>query len=64
MRVAVDREICMAAGVCVMTAGTVFDQDADGFAVLISDPIAPAHEKVARNAVRVCPSGALSIVSQ
>lgn len=58
-----DREVCMAAGVCVMTAGTVFDQDADGFALLLSDPIAPAHEKLARNAVRMCPSGALRVVT-
>nr|WP_083150173.1 (4Fe-4S)-binding protein [Mycolicibacterium moriokaense]MCV7039880.1 (4Fe-4S)-binding protein [Mycolicibacterium moriokaense]ORB25722.1 ferredoxin [Mycolicibacterium moriokaense]BBX01671.1 ferredoxin [Mycolicibacterium moriokaense] len=63
MRIAGDREICMAAGVCVMTAGATFDQDADGIVVLASDHVAAGEEKVVRNAVRMCPSGALRIVS-
>jgi ferredoxin len=64
MRVAGDREICMAAGVCVMTADTVFDQDGDGIVVLMSDPVSADDERIARNAVRMCPSGALRIVAE
>ena len=63
MRVAGDREICMAAGVCVMTADAVFDQDADGIVVLIADQVPGGNENIARNAVRMCPSGALRIVA-
>ena len=37
MRVAGDREICMAAGICAMTADALFDQDDDGIVVLASD---------------------------
>ena len=53
----------MAAGVCVMTADAVFDQDPDGLVVLVAQDIGANHEKRARNAVRMCPSGALSVVA-
>lgn len=53
----------MAAGVCVMTADAVFDQDADGIVVLIADQVPGGNENIARNAVRMCPSGALRIVA-
>lgn len=62
MRVAGDREICMAAGVCVMTADSVFSQDDDGIVVLLTDQVPSESEGIARNAVRMCPSGALSIL--
>lgn len=62
MRIAGDRDICMAAGVCVMTADSVFSQDDDGIVVLISDLVPSEKEGIAGNAVRMCPSGALSIV--
>ncbi|MDY6995477.1 MAG: ferredoxin [Actinomycetota bacterium] len=61
MKVVVDRDICMAAGVCVMTADAVFDQDPDGLVTLVSEQLSPQDEKLARNAVRMCPSGALSL---
>ena len=63
MRVAGDREICMAAGICVMTADGHFGQDDDGIVVLASDQVPAADENVVRNAVRMCPSGALRIVA-
>lgn len=63
MRVAGDREICMGAGVCVMTADGTFDQDDDGIVVLASERVTAGEEKVVRNAVRMCPSGALRIVA-
>lgn len=61
MRVAGDREICMATGVCVMTADSVFGQDDDGLVVIASEEVPGEHESAARNAVRMCPSGALRI---
>ncbi len=63
MRIAGDREICMATGVCVMTAEGTFDQDDDGIVVLVSEDVAAGEENVVRNAVRMCPSGALSITA-
>jgi ferredoxin len=62
VKVVADREICMSAGVCVMAADAVFDQDPDGLVVLVAEDIDANQEKLARNAVRMCPSGALSVV--
>ncbi|MGO4443692.1 ferredoxin [Mycobacterium sp. 2YAF39] len=58
-----DREICMGAGVCVVTADKTFEQDDDGIVLLTSDHVSAREEKVVRNAVRMCPSGALRIVA-
>jgi len=46
-----------------MTADALFDQDDDGIVVLASDQVPAADENVVRNAVRMCPSGALRIVA-
>ena len=46
-----------------MTADTLFDQDGDGIVVLLSDPVSAEDEGIARNAVRMCPSGALRIIA-
>ena len=32
-----DRDVCIGAGMCVLTAGAVFDQDDDGIVVLLDD---------------------------
>ena len=58
-----DRDVCIGAGMCVLTAGAVFDQDDDGIVVLASDRVSAGEENVVRNAVRMCPSGALRIVA-
>jgi ferredoxin len=62
MRVTADRTVCVGAGMCVLTAPEVFDQDDDGLVtVLQSEPDAgnqpPAHE-----AGNLCPSGAVRII--
>ncbi|BBZ39781.1 hypothetical protein MCNS_28440 [Mycobacterium conspicuum] len=58
----------MAAGMCVMTADAFFDQDDDGIVLLASDevPTDPDTdlERRVRNAVKLCPSGALRLVSE
>ncbi|BBY20402.1 ferredoxin [Mycobacterium stomatepiae] len=67
MKIAADREICMSAGMCVMTADEFFDQDDDGVVLLASDEIPNSHTDVARrvrNAVKLCPSGALQLVPE
>ena len=61
MRVAGDRETCMGAGVCVMTADKTFDQDDDGIVVVLVDDIPEDEEEKAREAVKLCPSQALRI---
>lgn len=61
MRVKVDREVCVGAGQCVLAAPNVFDQDSnDGRVILlIPDPDQADHAEV-RNAVQICPSGAIT----
>ncbi len=61
MKVKADREICMAAGMCVMTADAFFDQDDDGIVFLISDE---APTRAVERAVKLCPSGALQLVAE
>ncbi len=64
MRVKADREICMATGMCVMAADVFFDQDADGIVLLGSDEVPADAERRVHNAVKLCPSGALQLVSE
>ena len=70
MKVIADREVCIGAGMCVMTVPAVFDQDDDGLVVLlVEDPEevgaaevgAAEVDAAVRRAVQLCPSGALSL---
>jgi len=65
MKVIADREVCIGAGMCVMTLPAVFDQDDDGLVVLlVEDPMDVDQKEVdaaVRRAVQLCPSGALSL---
>jgi ferredoxin len=62
MRIDVDREVCLGAGVCVLAVPEIFDQDPDDGRVqlLREHPSADDHRAV-RQAVSLCPSGALSV---
>jgi ferredoxin len=61
LHVQADRDVCIGAGMCVLTAGAVFDQDDDGLVVVVDET--PADEDAARQAVANCPSGALSVTA-
>jgi ferredoxin len=61
IRVRADRDVCIGAGMCVLTAERVFDQDDDGLVELITPTPAPEDVAAVRRAVRNCPSGALSL---
>lgn len=65
MKVHADRDVCIQAGNCVMVADTLFDQDHDGIVVVLVDPnsqVPADQEDKAREAVKLCPSQALTIV--
>jgi ferredoxin len=63
MKVVADRDVCIGAGMCVMTAG-IFDQDEDGIVVIADADEVPAEEQQrVRNAVSLCPSGALRLIA-
>ncbi|WP_069171829.1 ferredoxin [Streptomyces griseus] len=63
MRVSVDRDRCIGAGLCVMSAPSVFDQEDDtGLVVLLDDRPAGVDSEHARKiAEHICPSKAIRI---
>ncbi|MGH4028526.1 ferredoxin [Actinomycetota bacterium Odt1-20B] len=62
MRIRIDRENCCGAGMCALTAPTVFDQDAGDGLVLVLDP-APTGEaaEAACAAADLCPAGVITV---
>jgi ferredoxin len=58
----VDRERCISAGMCALTAPEVFDQDPDDGRVLLLHADPPtAHRAAVQTAADVCPSGAITL---
>ncbi len=64
MKIAADRDVCIQAGNCVMAADTLFDQDDDGIVMVLVDEVPDDEEDHAREAVKLCPSQALRVVSE
>jgi ferredoxin len=65
MRIAADRDLCIGAGMCVVSAPAVFDQDDDdGLVVLLAAEPADSDLAAVREAIALCPSGALSEVGE
>ncbi len=62
MRVIVDRDLCEANALCVEEAPNVFQMDDEGRMVVAVQRPGPALAEEAREAVRRCPRGALSLV--
>jgi cytochrome P450/ferredoxin len=62
VRVEADRDLCISAGNCVMSAPAVFDQDDDGIVVVLADEVPEGAETHVRDAVKLCPAEALRIV--
>lgn len=64
MELSVDRERCIGAGLCALTAPEVFDQDDhDGRVVLLdAAPPDPAAVAATRQAAHLCPIGAITVV--
>ncbi|MGV0790568.1 ferredoxin [Mycolicibacterium sp. XJ1819] len=62
MRVQADRDVCIQAGNCVMVADAVFDQDDDGIVVVLAGELPDDEADRVREAVKLCPSQALTLV--
>jgi ferredoxin len=62
LRVAVDQDVCVGAGLCVLSTAEVFDQrDEDGVVKLLtSEPDETQYEKVL-GAARKCPAKAIKV---
>lgn len=61
MRIEADAEVCIGAGQCVMTAPELFDQSDDGVVIVLEPEPGPEFATQAREAVGLCPSGALRL---
>ena len=62
-KIAIDRETCVGAGMCVVAASDVFDQDSvDGRVILLDENFGEEASDRVREAVLLCPSGALTLV--
>jgi ferredoxin len=63
MKVAVDRDRCIGAGMCVLTAPDVFDQDSDEAVVVLLDESPPETARPAvEQAVGRCPAAVIRLL--
>jgi ferredoxin len=64
LRLDADRDRCVGAGMCALTAPEVFDQDDEEGLVVLLRPVPDAgHRAAARMAVGLCPAGAITLGS-
>ncbi len=64
LRLSVDRDRCVGAGMCALTAPEVFDQDDEEGLVVLKHPVpAPGSLAAARMAAGLCPAGAIILHS-
>ena len=62
VKIEADRDLCIGAGNCVLSAEAVFDQDDDGVVVLLTEEVPEDEEDRVREAVKLCPSSALRLL--
>lgn len=61
VRISVDRDVCIGAGQCVMTAPGVFTQDDDGFGEVLGGREDGHGSPLVREAARACPVSAITV---
>ncbi|MEU3741368.1 MULTISPECIES: ferredoxin [unclassified Streptomyces] len=61
MHVKVDTERCVGAGMCALTAPSVFTQDDDGFSEVLPGREDGGGDPLVREAVRACPVQAVTL---
>ncbi|GAB3871584.1 ferredoxin [Kibdelosporangium lantanae] len=61
MRVEGNRDVCVGAGMCVLTAPEVFDQDDEGIVKVLHPQPEAGEEPAVRQAATLCPSGAVHV---
>ncbi|MEV5505570.1 ferredoxin [Streptomyces orinoci] len=60
MKVSLDQELCVGAGLCVLSAPEVFDQDeSSGVVTLLQENPDPALEPAVAEAADLCPARAI-----
>ncbi|MEV3992229.1 ferredoxin [Streptomyces sp. NPDC049837] len=61
MDILIDKDVCIGAGQCAMTAPDVFTQDDDGFSELVPGSEDGAGSPLVREAARACPVSAIKV---
>ncbi|UNO38609.1 ferredoxin [Streptomyces sp. MST-110588] len=65
MDVSLDRDRCVGAGMCALTAPEVFDQDPeDGRVLLLTRRPPDPHRPAVHEAALLCPAGAISVLGR
>jgi len=61
MDITIDKDICIGAGMCVLTVPNVFTQDDEGFSTVLPGGAQAARDPRVREAARVCPVRAITV---
>lgn len=61
VRISTNRDRCIGAGLCVLTAPDVFEHDDDGLVTLLEPEPPAAREQDVRLAHQLCPARALTV---
>lgn len=61
MDIEIDHDNCIGSGQCVLSAPDVFDQDDDGFVLLLVDRPGDGHAVALREAAESCPMRAITV---
>ncbi|MEU2779149.1 ferredoxin [Streptomyces sp. NPDC007162] len=61
MHIEIDRDVCIGAGQCALTAPNVFTQDDDGFSALLPGMADGGGDPLVKEAARACPVQAITV---
>ncbi|MFD8422203.1 ferredoxin [Streptomyces sp. NPDC059466] len=61
MDIAIDKDVCIGAGQCALTAPGVFAQDDEGFSEVLPGREDGGGDPLVREAARACPVGAITV---
>lgn len=64
MRIAVERDRCVAAGQCVLVAPDVFDQNEDDGLVILLDAEPVGQDEAVHKAAQLCPAQAIRVLDE
>ncbi|AXE90668.1 MULTISPECIES: ferredoxin [unclassified Streptomyces] len=61
MRIDIDKDVCIGAGQCALTAPDVFTQDDDGYSTVLPGREDGGGSPLLREAARACPVSAITV---
>ncbi|MEU8483274.1 ferredoxin [Streptomyces sp. NPDC048641] len=61
MQIRIDKDSCVGAGMCALTAPNVFTQDDDGFSEVLEGRDDGGGDPLVREAARACPVRAITV---